>query len=103
MSLMLSRFRRLILLAVVPAALAAACGGATKSTSTTTTNKHTSAPSSQSGHYHAGEHCQQSQSFAYSAQGFTCANGRLRHKTQHATPATVHHNSHTTTAAPQGY
>ena len=98
---MLFRLRRLILVAVLPAALAAACGGQSKTTSTTTTHKST--PSAQSGHYHAGEQCQKSQSFAYSSQGFTCVNGKLRHKGQHGTPATVHHHSQTTTAAPQGY
>ena len=100
---MLSRFRRLILLAVLPAALAAACGGASKTTSTTTTSKHTSAPNSQSGNYHAGDHCRRSQSFAYAAQGLTFVNGTLRHKTHHSTPATVKHHSQTTTSAPQGY
>jgi hypothetical protein len=103
MNLMLSRFRRLILLVVLPAALAAACGGGSKTTTTSTTTKHTGAASAQNGHYHAGEHCRQSQSFAYAAQGLTCVNGTLRHKTHHATPATVKHHSQTTTAAPQGY
>jgi hypothetical protein len=100
---MLSRFRRFILLAVLPAALAAACGGASKTTSTTPTSNHTSAPSAQSGNYHAGDHCRQSQSFAYAAQGLTCVNGTLRHKAHHSKPATVNHHSQTTTSAPQGY
>lgn len=97
---MLSRVRRLVLLVALPAVLAAACGGGNKATSTTTTIKDTSA---QSGRYHAGERCSKSQSFAYSAQRFTCVNGRLRHKAHNASPATVHHHSNTTTAAPQGY
>lgn len=103
---MLFRIKRLMLLAVLPAALAAGCGGGSKTTdapATTTTTKHKSAPSAQSAHYRVGEHCRQSLSFAYSAQGLSCVNGTLRHKSQHATPATVHHHSHTTTAAPQGY
>ena len=101
---MLSPLRRLILLAVLPAALAAACGGASKSNDPpATSTTHKSAPSAQSSQYHAGEHCQQSLSFAYSAQGFSCVNGTLRHKANHTAPATVHHHSHTNTAAPQGY
>ena len=102
---MLTRIRRLILLAVLPAALAAACGGGSKTTDApaSTTTKHQSGPSAQSAHYHVGEHCRQSLSFAYSSQGLSCVNGTLRHKSQHAAPATVHHHSHTTTAAPQGY
>ena len=101
---MLSRVRRLVLLAVLPAVLAAACGSGSKATSTTTT-KDPSAPSAQSGQYHAGERCSKSQSFAYSAQRFTCVDGRLRHKTHNAPPATVHHHSNTTTGArgTQGY
>jgi hypothetical protein len=102
MTVMLFRIRRLILLAVLPAALAAACGSQSKTTSTTTNTTHKSTPSAQSGHYHAGQQCQKSQSFAYSAQGFTCVNGKLRHKAQHTAPATVRH-SHTNTATPQGY
>ncbi len=101
---MLSRIRRLVLLAVLPAVLAAACGSGSKATSTTTTTtkiKDTSAPTTQSGHYHAGQRCQKGQSFAYTAQGFTCVNGRLRHKAQNGSPATVHHHSNSTTA-PQG-
>ncbi|HEY3946375.1 MAG TPA: hypothetical protein VGL78_14195 [Solirubrobacteraceae bacterium] len=102
---MLFRIKRLMLLAVLPAGLAAGCGSGSKTTDApaTTTTKHKSAPSAQSAHYHVGEHCRQSLSFAYSAQGLSCVNGTLRHKSQHATPATVHHHSHTTTAAPQGY
>ena len=100
---MLFRVRRSVLLAFLPAVLAAACGSGSKATRTTTTTKDTSAPSAQSGHYYAGERCQKSQSFAYSAQRFTCVNGRLRHKTHNAPPATVHHHSNTKTAAPQGY
>ncbi|MGN6170218.1 MAG: hypothetical protein ACTHQQ_18910 [Solirubrobacteraceae bacterium] len=105
---MLSRVRRLILLAVLPAALVAACGGGSNSgggskTNDPTSTTHTSAPSAQSGHYHAGEHCRQSLSFAYSAQGFSCVNGTLHRKPKHTAPATVHHHSHTNTGAPQGY
>jgi hypothetical protein len=104
---MLSRVGRFLLLAVLPAVLATACGSGSKATSTTTTTtiKDTSAPSAQSGHYRAGERCSKSQSFAYSAQRFTCVNGRLRHKTQDAPPATVHHHSNTSTGArgTQGY
>lgn len=93
-----------MLLAVLPAVLAAACGGSSKTSDpATTTTKHKSAPSAQSSKYHVGEHCRQSLSFAYSAQGLSCVNGTLRHKSQQAAPATVHHKSHTTTAAPQGY
>jgi hypothetical protein len=100
---MLSRVRRLILVAVLPAVLAAACGGQSKTTGTTTTTKHKSTSSAQSGRYHAGEKCQKSQSFAYSTQGFTCVNGKLHRKSQNATPATLSHQSQTNTAPPQGY
>ena len=101
---MLFRIKRLMLLAVLPAVLAAACGGGSKTSDpATTTTKHKSAPSAQNAHYHVGEQCRQSLSFAYSAQGLSCVNGTLRHKSQHTAPATVHHHSHTTTAAPQGY
>ena len=98
---MLSRFRRLIVLAVLPATLAAACGSGSKTTTTTT--KHKSAPSAQTGHYHVGEHCQKSLAFAYSSQGFSCVNGRLRHKSHNAAPTVHHHAQTTSTAAPQGY
>ena len=98
---MLLRLRRILVLAVLPATLAAACGGSNKTTQTTTT-KHKTAPSAQTGHYHVGEHCQKSLAFSYSSQGFTCADGRLRHKSQNKAPA-VHHHAHTSTAAPQGY
>jgi hypothetical protein len=100
---MVSRIRRVMLLAVLPAALAAGCGsGGGSKTSNTTTTKQKTAPSAQSGHYHVGEHCQQSLAFAYSSQGLQCVNGKLRHKTKTASPKT-HHHGHTTTAAPQGY
>jgi hypothetical protein len=99
---MISRVRRLVLLAVLPAVLAAACGSGSKATSTTTT-KDPSGPSAQSGHYHAGERCPKGQSFAYLAQGFTCVNGTLRHKTHNASPATVHHHSNTSTSGTHGY
>jgi hypothetical protein len=94
---MLSRVRRLVLLAVLPAVLAAACGSGSKPTSNTTTTKDPSAPSAQTGHYHAGEPCPKGQSFAYLAQGFTCVNGALRHKAHSASPATVRHHSNTGT------
>ena len=97
---MLSRFRRLMVLAVLPATLAAACGSSSK---TTTTTKHKTAPSAQTGHYHVGEHCQKSLAFAYSSQGFSCVNGRLRHKSHNAAPTVKHHPQTTSTAAPQGY
>jgi hypothetical protein len=93
---MLSRVRRLVLLAVLPAVLAAACGSGSKPASTTTT-KDPSAPSAQTGHYHAGEPCPKGQSFAYLAQGFSCVNGTLRHKAHNGAPATVRHHSNTST------
>ncbi len=84
--------------------LAAACGGTSKTTDpATTTTKHNSVPSAQSNHYHVGAPCRPSLAFAYSTRGLSCVNGTLRHKSQQAAPATVHHKSHTTTAAPQGY
>lgn len=95
-----------MLLAVVPA-LAAGCGGATKTTTTHSTTVHhstTAHKDTPSGRYHAGAHCRSnSPAFAYAAQGFICVNGRLRHKSHQTSPPTVHHHSHTTTAAPQGY
>jgi hypothetical protein len=100
---MLSGIRRFMLLAVVPAALAVGCGGGTNSTKTSNTTIQKSKPAAQTGHYHVGERCQHSLAFAYSAQGFTCVNGTLRHKARHTSPSTVHHHTHTTTAAPQGY
>jgi hypothetical protein len=93
-----------MILAVLPAVLAAACGSGSKTSSTTTTTtkiKDTSAPTAPSEHYHAGERCRKSLAFAYSAQGFSCVNGTLRHKGHNGSPATVHHHSNTTTA-PQG-
>ena len=100
---MLSRVRRLVLLAVLPAVLAAACGSGNKATSTSTTTTTIKDTSAQSGHYHAGERCSKGQSFAYLAQGFTCVNGTLRHKTHNASPATVHHHSNTDTSGTHGY
>lgn len=100
---MISRVRRLVLLVALPAVLAAACGSGNKTTSTTTTTKDPSGPSAQTGHYHAGERCPKGQSFAYLAQGFTCVNGTLRHKTHNASPATVHHHSNTSTSGTHGY
>jgi hypothetical protein len=97
---MLSRIRRVVLLAVLPAVLAAACGSGSKAPRTTTT-KDPSAPSAQTGHYHAGEQCPKGQAFAYLAQGFTCVNGTLRHKAHSASPATVH--SKTSTGGTKGY
>ena len=93
-----------MLLAVLPAALAAGCGGGTKTTTTHNTTAHKDTPSAHSSKYRAGEHCRSSSpAFAYAAQGFTCVNGRLQHKSRQTSPPTVHHHSHTTTAAPQGY
>jgi hypothetical protein len=100
---MISGIRRFVLLATLPAALVAGCGGTAKTTHTRDTTTHKDTPTAQSANYHVGEHCQQGLVFAYSAQGFTCVNGRLRHKTDHGSPPAVHHHSHTTTAAPQGY
>ena len=103
MAEMLSSFKRFMLLATLPAALAVGCGSSTNSTKTHDTTTHKGA-SGASGHYHVGEHCQQSLAFAYKAQGFTCVNGTLRHKSSDKGPATVHHHSPlTTTGAPQGY
>jgi hypothetical protein len=92
-----------MLLAAFPVALAVGCGGGTKATNTPKTTTHKNTPTAQTVDYHANEHCQPSLAFAYSAQGFTCVNGRLRHKSHHAPPPTIHHHSHTSTAAPQGY
>jgi hypothetical protein len=91
---------RLALVVAVPATIAAGCGSSGKATTKAT---HKSDPAATTTtQYHAGQHCQSSQSIVYASKGLVCVNGTLRHKSSSA-PKTKTDKSHTTTAGPQGY